>query len=55
MTKKQLVYIDTLNLLGSDLRDPLLQEIVDHEHALADPRFAREMAKRCTVKRLATD
>lgn len=55
MTKRQLAYIDTLNLLGSDPLDPLLQGIVDREHALADWRFAIEMTRRFVQKPFVTD
>lgn len=51
MTKLEEAYAETLNMLGSEVLDPLMQDIVDHEHALADPRFARELARRMTVKR----
>jgi hypothetical protein len=52
MTHSEEVYVQTLNLLGSDVLDGTLQEIVDHEHALADPAFARVLAKRYTEQRL---
>lgn len=55
MTKLEEAYADTLNILGSDILDSEMQAIVDHEHALADPRFARELAKRWTVNRLLTN
>jgi hypothetical protein len=41
MTKAQQVYADTLNLLGSDVLEPDLQEIIDREHSLADPDFRK--------------
>lgn len=46
MTKLEEVYVDTLNLLGSDPLGPELQEVVDREHAAADPCFCAELAKR---------
>jgi hypothetical protein len=49
MTKAEEVYAETLNLLGSDPLEPELQELVDREHAAADPAFARVLAKRQTV------
>lgn len=53
MTKLEEAYVSTLNLMGSDIvRDPEMQAIIDHEHALADPLFARELAQRWTVNRL---
>jgi hypothetical protein len=52
MTQLETVYAETLNLLGSDVLDGYLQDIVDQEHAAADPRFARELAKRWTMQRL---
>lgn len=52
MTRSEEVYVQTLNLLGSDVPDKELQEIIDHEHALADPAFARTLAKRYTQQRL---
>ncbi len=39
MTYAQEVYNETLNLLGSDVRSPEMQALVDHEHELADPEF----------------
>lgn len=55
MTKAQEVYATILNVLGSDVveNDPL-QDIVDCEHAMADPAFARELAKRTTLQSIAT-
>lgn len=55
MTKLEEAYIDTLNLLGSDVREPLMQEIVDHEHALADPVFEAELKRRVNLKQHAVD
>lgn len=55
MTQAERVYAETLNLLGSDPVDSSVQEALDHEHALADPVFARVLAKRWTMKRLMTD
>lgn len=46
MTRAEEVYADTLNLLGSDPLIPPIQEAVDHEHALADPAFARVLTAR---------
>lgn len=46
MTKPEEVYVSTLNLLGSDVRTPLMQDIVDHEHALADSVFEAELERR---------
>lgn len=46
MTQAQETYAATLNLLGSDVLDPVLQEIVDHEHALADPEFQKLLEER---------
>lgn len=43
MTKQEEAYIVFLNTLGSDIEPPEIQEIVDHYHANADPRFAEEL------------
>lgn len=40
MTKAQLVYNETLNLVGSDEHIPAIQEALDREHAAADPVYA---------------
>lgn len=59
MTQAERVYADTLNLFGSDLhlsqdeRD--IQDIIDGEHALADPVFARVLARRWTMRRLTVN
>ena len=50
MTKLELAYIETLNTLGSDIPTAEIQRIVDHEHEMADPRFAAELVKRAKVK-----
>lgn len=40
MTYSEEVYAVTLNTLGSTpYHDPFVQDIVDQEHALADPKF----------------
>ena len=46
MTRAEQVYAETLNLLGSDVPDEVIQDIVDWEHALADPIFSRTLAER---------
>lgn len=46
MTKTEEAYITLLNTLGSDIEPPEIQEIVDHYHANADPRFAEELKLR---------
>lgn len=59
MTKAQEVYLSTLNLLGTGVLAGELQDVVDREHAAADPIFEtelqkrhRERAKQHTVQRL---
>lgn len=37
MTREDDVYIQTLNACGSDIQPPVIQALLDHEHALADP------------------
>jgi hypothetical protein len=37
MTQEEMVYIGTLELLGSDIEPPEIQECLDKEHAIADP------------------
>lgn len=39
LTPAERVYYDTLNLFGSDPQPPVLQEILDREHAAAEPAF----------------
>lgn len=39
MTKALEVYASTLNLLGTGVLEPELQETIDREHAEADPDF----------------
>lgn len=46
MTKSEEVYASTLNLLGSDVLAPFMQDIVDREHALADSSFEAELKRR---------
>lgn len=46
MTKAQEVYASTLNLLGSDVLDPDIQESIDREHAEADPDFKKRLDAR---------
>lgn len=55
MTKAEAVYADTLNLLGSDPLDALLQRIIDAEHAAADPAFAEKLLKRLPSPRKPLD
>lgn len=51
MTKSELVYGDTLNLLGTVLFDNKdIQDMIDREHAAASPSFKRELAKRVKAK-----
>ena len=48
MTRAQEIYADTLNLLGSDLLtdgQSEIQEMLDREHAAADPLFKQELEK----------
>ncbi len=45
MTRQEEVYADTLNLFGSDFSPPLIQDLIDYEHGLADPEFARRKAE----------
>lgn len=53
MTRAEQIYAETLNLLGSDLTDvPEIREVLDQEHAAADPAFARVLAKRHTMASL---
>lgn len=54
MTKLMEAYADTLNLLGSDVLDDDLQAVVDHEHELADPEFARLLKARRDATALVT-
>lgn len=47
MTKYEMVYVDTLNLLGTVLEEPAeIQASINLEHALADPAFAEELRRR---------
>jgi hypothetical protein len=46
MTKAQEIYASTLNLLGSDVLDPDIQESIDREHAEADPDFRKLLNER---------
>lgn len=47
MTESQEVYATTLNILGSDIVvDKTIQDIVDHEHELADPEFTKVLKSR---------
>lgn len=55
MTNTEKIYAETLNLLGSDVLDATLQEIVDQEHAAADPGFKRELEKREALKVLTVN
>jgi len=53
MTGPQVVYAETLNLLGTGvIDDSELQKTIDQEHAAADPKFARTLAKRWTADRM---
>lgn len=49
MNKAQEVYAETLNLLGSDVLVPEIQELVDQEHAEADPVFKAVLEGRKTL------
>lgn len=50
MTKAEEAYVTTLNLFGSDFEPPKIQEMIDTEHALADPTFAEKLrARRLTA------
>lgn len=39
MTEKEQVYVQTLNLLGSDFEPDEIQAALDAEHAAADPQW----------------
>jgi len=52
MTEAEHVYFGTLNLLGSDVEPPEIQEMLDREHAKADPAFARHLERVATLERL---
>lgn len=40
MTREEAIYIGTLELLGSDIEPPEIQEYLNKEHAAADPVWA---------------
>lgn len=46
MSQAELVYAETLNLLGSDILGPEIQELLDREHAEADPDFKEVLSIR---------
>lgn len=39
MTEKEEIYVETLNLFGSDFEPDEIQELLDAEHAAADPQW----------------
>jgi hypothetical protein len=51
MTQNEFTYAETLNLLGSDVPDKLIQDIIDDEHAILDDGFKAILNAR---RRLAT-
>lgn len=52
MTRAEAVYVETLNLLGSDVRrDEYLQAVINAEHAAADPDFAEKLKRRIPAPR----
>lgn len=55
MTRAEEVYADTLNLIGSDIvkDEGVIREVLDYEHALADPHFASIMAQRHGIQAFA--
>lgn len=55
MTRSQEIYAETLNLLGSDIPDKTIQDILDHEHALADPGFEKVLEGRQKAAMVATN
>lgn len=38
-TTAEFVYVDTLNLLGSDFEPDFIQVLLDAEHQTADPNY----------------
>lgn len=46
MTRSEEIYASTLNLLGSDVQEPEIQDMVDREHAAASPDFSAVLKSR---------
>jgi hypothetical protein len=53
MTKKQMVYADTLNLLGTGVNTRELQDTIDREHARADRRYRAILKARQAAEKVA--